>query len=53
MAILSLNQSREYVKITVDYPVAAAKAFAGLADYFKFVYVSGEDHSVIGYRVAC
>lgn len=34
--------SREYVKITVDYPLAAAKAFSGLSDSFNFVYVSGE-----------
>lgn len=32
---------REYEKITVDYPLAAAKAFAGLTDPFTFVYVSG------------
>ncbi|PLB44869.1 hypothetical protein P170DRAFT_440081 [Aspergillus steynii IBT 23096] len=32
----------EYVKITLDYPLAAAKAFAGLSDKFNFVYVSGE-----------
>ncbi|OJD34884.1 nucleoside-diphosphate-sugar epimerase [Diplodia corticola] len=32
----------EYIKITQDYPVAAAKAFSGLHDPFKFVYVSGE-----------
>ncbi|PWY63030.1 nucleoside-diphosphate-sugar epimerase [Aspergillus heteromorphus CBS 117.55] len=32
----------DYVKITVDYPLAAAKAFATLADSFNFVYVSGE-----------
>jgi len=35
---------REYVKITFDYPLAAAKAFATLNSPkpFKFVYVSGE-----------
>jgi hypothetical protein len=33
---------RDYVKITVDYPLAAAKAFSTLHDPFKFVYVSGE-----------
>jgi hypothetical protein len=33
---------REYVKITVDYPVAAAKAFSTLSDSFKFVYVSSK-----------
>ncbi|KAL2823500.1 hypothetical protein BDW59DRAFT_97411 [Aspergillus cavernicola] len=32
----------EYVKITLDYPLAAAEAFATLSDNFKFVYVSGE-----------
>ncbi|KFY19143.1 hypothetical protein V491_04579, partial [Pseudogymnoascus sp. VKM F-3775] len=36
----------EYEKITVDYPVAAAKAFAGLSDPFVFVYVSGEGAAV-------
>lgn len=33
--------SRMYEEITYDYPVAAAKAFASLADPFKFVMVSG------------
>lgn len=33
---------RDYVKITLDYPLAAAKAFSTLHDPFKFVYVSGE-----------
>ncbi|KAE8375278.1 hypothetical protein BDV26DRAFT_268206 [Aspergillus bertholletiae] len=32
----------EYEKITVDYPLAAAKAFSGLSESFNFVYVSGE-----------
>ncbi|RAK94986.1 putative nucleoside-diphosphate-sugar epimerases [Aspergillus ibericus CBS 121593] len=32
----------DYVKITVDYPLAAAKAFSTLSDSFNFVYVSGE-----------
>ncbi|KAJ9218007.1 hypothetical protein DTO166G4_398 [Paecilomyces variotii] len=32
----------EYIKITLDYPLAAAKAFSGLSNSFKFVYVSGE-----------
>ncbi|KAI4161554.1 MAG: hypothetical protein L6R39_000044 [Caloplaca ligustica] len=31
-----------YEEITVDYPSAAAKAFASLSDPFNFVYVSGE-----------
>jgi hypothetical protein len=29
------------VKITKDWPLEAAKVFAGLSDPFKFVYVSG------------
>lgn len=33
---------RDYVKITLDYPIAAAKALSALSDAFKFVYVSGE-----------
>ena len=32
----------DYVKITVDYPVAAAKAFSTLGDKMNFVYMSGE-----------
>jgi len=32
----------EYEKITVEYPLAAAKAFASLSKPFKIVYVSGE-----------
>lgn len=35
-------QEDEYSKITVDYPLAAATAFAGLGDKMNFVYVSGE-----------
>ena len=35
----------EYTKITVDYPVAAAKAFASLGDSMNFVYMSGEGAS--------
>ncbi|KAG8531281.1 uncharacterized protein KY384_003992 [Bacidia gigantensis] len=31
-----------YQEITVDYPIAAAKAFSTLSDPFTFVYVSGE-----------
>jgi len=34
--------AKEYVKITHDYPIEAAKAFATLSDRFNFVYVSGE-----------
>lgn len=32
----------QYVVITEQYPLAAAKAFAGLSDKFNFIYVSGE-----------
>lgn len=32
----------DYSKITVDYPVAAAKAFSTLGDKMNFIYVSGE-----------
>lgn len=32
----------DYIKITVDYPLAAAKAFAGLGEQMNFVYLSGE-----------
>jgi len=32
----------QYIKITYDYSLAAAKAFATLSDPFKFVFVSGE-----------
>ncbi|KAK0660613.1 hypothetical protein DIS24_g3186 [Lasiodiplodia hormozganensis] len=41
---ISQNQvgKDEYIKITQDYPLAAAKAFSGLNDPFKFVYISGE-----------
>ena len=35
----------DYTKITYDYPVAAAKAFAGLHEGFNFVYMSGEGAS--------
>ena len=41
--------TREYIKITLDYAVAAAKAFSTLSNNFKFVYVSGKSppsHSV-------
>ena len=35
---------REYIRITHDYPLAAAKAFANLSgkSKFNFIYVSGE-----------
>lgn len=36
----------EYTKITVDYPVAAAKAFSTLGDKVNFVYMSGEGASL-------
>ena len=46
---ISVNEvsADEYKKITYDYPLVAAKAFAGLRDAdsgepFNFVYVSGE-----------
>ncbi|GFF87349.1 hypothetical protein IFM53868_05118 [Aspergillus udagawae] len=43
---LGISQSQvskeEYVKITLDYPLAAAEAFSTLPDSFNFVYVSGE-----------
>ncbi|KAH7048412.1 hypothetical protein B0J12DRAFT_114254 [Macrophomina phaseolina] len=32
----------EYVTITKEYPLAAAKAFSSLSPKFKFIYVSGE-----------
>lgn len=32
----------EYNKITLDFPLAAAKAFASLSPQFNFVYISGE-----------
>lgn len=38
----TLVGKEEYIKITQDYPLAAAKAFSSLNDPFKFVYVSGE-----------
>lgn len=38
----NLGPHSDYVVLTHDYPVAAAKAFSTLHDKFKFVYVSGE-----------
>lgn len=32
----------EYTRITLDFPLSAAKAFAGLGQKLNFVYVSGE-----------
>ncbi|KAF8215830.1 hypothetical protein K438DRAFT_1799510 [Mycena galopus ATCC 62051] len=39
-----VSKSKEYVRITYDYPLAAAKAFSTLSENnkFNFVYVSGE-----------
>ncbi|OJJ08482.1 hypothetical protein ASPVEDRAFT_144479, partial [Aspergillus versicolor CBS 583.65] len=41
---MGVSQNRvsheDYVKVTQDYPLAAAKALSGLSDLFKFVYVS-------------
>lgn len=41
---ISQNEVNEadYVAITKDYTLEAAKAFSSLSDNFKFVYVSGE-----------
>lgn len=39
---LDADGSSEYIKITIDYPLAAAKSFASLSDNFKFIYVSGD-----------
>ena len=33
---------KDYTKITLDYPVVAAKAFATLGEKMNFVYMSGE-----------
>ncbi|KAL4907648.1 hypothetical protein BDW74DRAFT_111488 [Aspergillus multicolor] len=38
----TLVSKDEYIKITLDYPLAAAEAFSTLSDSFNFVYVSGE-----------
>jgi len=38
----NLVSKEEYMKITYDYTIAAAKAFSTLSNPFKFVYVSGE-----------
>lgn len=35
----------DYTKITVDYPIAAAKALSTLGDKMNFVYMSGEGAS--------
>ncbi|EON61527.1 hypothetical protein W97_00742 [Coniosporium apollinis CBS 100218] len=37
-----LVSKEEYTKITVDYTIAAAKAFSTLSDPFKFVFVSAD-----------
>lgn len=43
---LGISQSdvnkEEYIKITKDYTLEAAKAFSGLSENFKFIFVSGE-----------
>jgi len=41
---ISANQvsKEEYVKITLDWPLVAAKEFSTLNDHFRFIYVSGE-----------
>lgn len=35
-------KEEDYTKITVEYPLSAAKAFAGLGEQMIFVYDSGE-----------
>jgi len=42
----SLTNRSEYIRITHDYPLAAAKAFTSLSgsSQFNFVYVSGEGY---------
>ena len=35
----------EYTKITIDYPMAAAKALSTLGEEMNFVYMSGEGAS--------
>lgn len=44
LLLLSACQYSEYIRITHDYPIAAAKAFSSLSNTgkFNFVYVSGE-----------
>ena len=42
----NLVSKEEYIKITKDYTLEAARAFSGLSDKFKFVYVSGEGATV-------
>ncbi|SMR43630.1 unnamed protein product [Zymoseptoria tritici ST99CH_3D1] len=41
-------QEKEYSEITVDYPLAAAKTFAGLGEKMNFVHVSGEGANMSG-----
>lgn len=38
----------DYTKITVDYPLAAARAFSTLGDSMNFVYMSGEGADMDG-----
>ncbi|EME78313.1 uncharacterized protein MYCFIDRAFT_37148 [Pseudocercospora fijiensis CIRAD86] len=33
---------QDYTELTLDYPLAAARAFASLGAHFNFVYMSGE-----------
>ncbi|KAK5701221.1 hypothetical protein LTR17_022797 [Elasticomyces elasticus] len=44
----ALMKEDEYTRITVAYPVAAAKAFATLGDKMNFVYMSGEGADISG-----
>ncbi|MCJ1266674.1 hypothetical protein MMC22_006559 [Lobaria immixta] len=39
---VSLASPSDYKKITLDYTLAAAKAFASLSPHFNFVYISGD-----------
>jgi len=41
VSVVNVSKS-DYVKITYDYPLAAAKAFSALSSPFKFIYISGE-----------
>jgi hypothetical protein len=44
----SLTHRSEYIRITHDYPLAAAKSFSSLSgtSQFNFVYVSGEGYVI-------
>jgi uncharacterized protein YbjT (DUF2867 family) len=41
-------QEKDYSKITIDYPLAAAKAFSGLGEKMNFIHVSGEGADMSG-----